>query len=142
MTYYLEEVSPLMINKTHFGTPLPGIFFVQYGCLQLDVQCWEKEVTLEILAKNSSFGFYHNCVSNEDTRSGLPLLIPFKPKLLFNSRVLILRYHIIRKLRLKYSELDQEFGLKERHVLAFGMPFCDFFQHKETYRGNNRLFKL
>ena len=63
MTYYLEEVSPLLINKIHFGEPLPGILFVQYGCLQLDVQCWDKEVTLEILARNSSLGFSHNSMT-------------------------------------------------------------------------------
>lgn len=28
MSYYLEETSPLVFQKIHFGDPLPGIFFV------------------------------------------------------------------------------------------------------------------
>ena len=57
-------------------------------------------------------------------------MIPYKPRLLFNSRVLILKYHLIRKLRLKHKELNAEFSAQERYVTSFGMPFCDFYCYK------------
>lgn len=89
-------------------------------------------ITLEILSSNSSFGLYHNSVTAStdsnigDTKLGTPLKVPFKPRLLFKSRVLILKYKVLRKLRMKYPELENEFNKKERQVRAFGMPFCDF----------------
>ena len=103
------------------------------------MQCFDKCVTLEVLNRNSSFGLYHNSMTFEDKKTGLPLKIPYKPKILFRSRILQLNYRILRKLRMKYEELNREFEKNERYIRAFGMPFCDFVLYHEQKMGTKRI---
>ena len=51
----------------------------------------------------------------------------------------MLNYRILRKLRMKYEELNREFKKKERYISAFGMPFCDFVLYHEQKSGSKRI---